>query len=191
MKQSDELVYSNDPCSAFIAAIVGSYESQIGSGHYLGRTAMQKLVYFARAVGVPIPCKFEIYTYGPYSETVTFAVDSLLADDVIRDMSKDPRSYSDYRLGENAQELLGAYGRLIEPSRTKIDAVVKNLGRFSPQILELVATLHFAFHRLKGICQRDPSKEDVISEFQRVKKDKFAEAEISSWYEALRRASLI
>ena len=126
-----------------MAAIVRSYEHYVGSNHYLGRTAMQKLVYFAKAVGVPIPCSFEIYTYGPYSDTVTFSVDSLLADDVLEDISKDPQSYSNYRLGANASEILNTYERLISPHREKIDAVVKSLGSFKPHELELIATLHF------------------------------------------------
>ena len=83
MSQSGNLVYSDDLCSAFMAAIVRSYEQYVGGSHYLGRTAVQKLVYFAKALGVPIPCSFEIYTYGPYSDKVTFSVDSLLADDVL------------------------------------------------------------------------------------------------------------
>ncbi len=89
MMQSDRLVYSNNLCSAFMAAIVASYARLIGGRHYLGRTAVQKLVYFAKALGVPAPCSFEIHTYGPYSYAVTFSVDSMLADDVLKDVSKE------------------------------------------------------------------------------------------------------
>jgi uncharacterized protein YwgA len=190
MSRSNELVYSDDPCSAFMAAIVRSYEKHVGGRHYLGRTAVQKLVYFAKALGVPIPCSFEIYTYGPYSDTVTFSVDSLLADDVLKDTSKDPQTYSNYRLGENADEILNAYKPLIEPHRGKIDLVVQSLGRFKPQDLELIATLHFIHHRLKQMGRTEPAREQVLAEFYRVKKNKFTTKEIDSWYDALKKAKL-
>jgi len=170
MSRSGNVVYSDDPCSAFMAAIVRSYEQHVGGRHYLGRTAVQKLVYFAKALGVPIPCSFEIYTYGPYSDTVTFSVDSMLADDVLKDISNDPQTYSNYRLGDNADEVLDGYRPLIDPYRGKIDAVVQSLGSFKPH---------------------DPSREQVIQEFYRVKMDKFTGNEINSWYDALRSAQLI
>lgn len=174
-----------------MAAIVRSYEQQVGGRHYLGRTAVQKLVYFAKALGVPIPCSFEIYTYGPYSDTVTLSVDSMLADDVLKDISNDPPTYSNYRLGDNADEILKAYRPLIEPHRGQIDAIVQSLGSFKPQELELIATLHFIHHRLKQIWRSDPSRDQVRQEFYRVKKDKFTREEIDSWYDALKSANLI
>jgi uncharacterized protein YwgA len=174
-----------------MAAVVRSYEQQVGGRHFLGRTAVQKLVYFAKALGVPIPCSFEIYTYGPYSDTVTFSVDSMLADDVLKDLSNDPQTYSNYRLGENSDEILNSYQSLIEPYRPVIDGVIRSLGSFKPQELELVATLHFVHHRLKQIWRRDPSKGEVLEEFRRVKRGKFGDSEIDAFYNALRVAKLI
>jgi len=191
MMQSDRLAYSNNLCSAFMAAIVASYERLIGGRHYLGRTAVQKLVYFAKALGVPVPCSFEIYTYGPYSDAVTFSVDSMLADDVLKDVSSEPQVYSNYRLGDNAGEILDAYRTLLEPYLPMIDAVVKSLGKFKPQELELVATLHFIHHRLKQVWRRDPQKDQVLDEFRRVKHGRFSETEIEVFYHALKNAKLI
>ena len=85
-----DFVFSKNLCAAYIAAIVRSFEKQSKSG-YLGRTALQKLAYFSKELGVPIPCSFEIYTYGPYSDAITFDVDSLLADDVLVDESNDKK----------------------------------------------------------------------------------------------------
>src|ERR1022692_4227645 len=106
MTRSETLVYSDNLLSAFTAAIIRSYQQHVGGRHYLGRTAIQKLVYFAKTLGVPIPSSFEIYTYGPYSDAVTFSVDSMLADDVLKDVSKVPQKYSNYRLGDSANKLL-------------------------------------------------------------------------------------
>ena len=189
--ESANLNYSNNPCSAFMAAIVVSYDRLIGDRHYLGRTAVQKLVYFAKALGVPIPCSFEIYTYGPYSDAVTVSVDSMLADDVLMDTSKDPAVYSIYRPGHNAKEILTTYHDLLQPYQPMIDAVVSSLGEFKPSQLELVATLHFVHHRLKQTGRREPAKEQVIVEFQRLKKGKFPAAEVETFYDALKNAKLL
>jgi hypothetical protein len=191
MTRSGNLAYSDDPLSAYMAAIIRSYEKHVGGRNYLGRTAIQKLVYFARALGVPIPCSFEIYTYGPYSDSVTVSVESMLADDVLKDTSSDPQKYSNYRLGDNADEILNAYRSTIGPYQQMIDAVVQSLGEFKPADLELVATLHFVHQRLKQILRKDPSKEQVVEEFRRVKKDKFGTTEIDGFYNALKDAQLI
>jgi uncharacterized protein YwgA len=186
---SSDLVYSNDTCSAFLAAIVRSFEENYPRG-YLGRTAIQKLAYFAKAIGVPIPCSFDIYTYGPYSDTVTFSMESLMADDVVVDRSSKP-DYSSYRLGENAAELLHAFDGEIGPHTSAIDQVVRALGGFKPQALELIATLHFIAKRQRQIRRKEPSKPEVINEFKTIKSDKFGHEEISAWYDALKKAGLI
>jgi uncharacterized protein len=186
---SADLVYSNDTCSAFLAAIVRSFE-QSHPGGYLGRTAVQKLTYFAKVMGVPVPCSFGIYTYGPYSDTVTFAMESLMADDVIVDRSTKPE-YSNYRLGPNAAELLNAYDHDIRPHTAIIERVVKAIGSFKPQELELIATLHFIAQRQSQIHRRKPAKAEVISEFTEIKGAKFTPEATSTWYDALRTAGLI
>jgi hypothetical protein len=115
----------------------------------------------------------------------------MLADDVLKDVSNDPQTYSNYRLGDNAGQILNSYSSLIEPYQRMIDAIIQSIGSFEPHQLELVATLHFIHHRLKQIWRRDPPKDRVLEEFRRVKKGKFAEAEIGVFYDALRDAKLI
>jgi uncharacterized protein len=127
MTRSGKLAYSDNLLSAFVAAIIRSYQQQVGGRHYLGRTAVQKLVYFAKTIGIPIPYLFEIYTYGPYSDSVTFSIESMLADDVLKDISNAPHKYSNYRLGDNAYEVLDAYHQAIEPYQKAIDAIVHSL----------------------------------------------------------------
>jgi uncharacterized protein YwgA len=191
MTSSAKLVYSDNLLSAFATAVIRSYQQQMGGSHYLGRTAIQKLLYFTKTLGVPVPCSFEIYTYGPYSDSVTFSVDSMLADDVIKDVSTAPQKYSNYRLAENAEEVLNAYRLAIEPYQKAIDAVVRSLGNFEPNQLELVSTLHFIHQRLKNILRKEPPEQQVFQEFTRVKKDKFRQDEVKSYYDALKSAQLI
>ena len=188
MRTRADIVYSDDLCSAFVTAIVKSFEEHHPEG-YLGRTAMQKLAYFAKVLGVPIPCSFGIYTYGPYSDTVTFSVESLLADEVLIDQSKNPK-YSNYRVGNNSEELLNAYADQLEPHKGAIDRIVEVLGRFDHRDLELIATLHFVARRQR---QRtgELNNAAIIAEFKSIKKDKFTDEDINTWYKALKNAMLI
>lgn len=188
MRTDTDIVYSNDLCSAFLTAIVKSFEEH-HPGRYLGRTAMQKLAYFAKVLDVPIPCSFGIYTYGPYSDTITFSVESLLADEVLVDRSANSK-YSNYGTGSNSAELLSVYADELEPHRKTVNRIVKILGRFDHIHLELIATLHFVARRQK---QRTGqlNRAAIIAEFKSIKKDKFTDKAIDTWYKALQQAELI
>jgi uncharacterized protein len=183
------LVCSNNVRCAFLAAVVRSFQKH-HPGNYLGRTAMQKLVYFAKTLGAPIPCSFGIYTYGPYSDAVTFDMESLLADEVVEDRSDKPEQYSNYRIGPNAEELLAGFASQVEPHTEVIDRVVSTLGRYNPRELELIATLHFVVEG-RRLTRRSQAKDDIIQEFRRIKGDKFLLNEISSWYDSLKAIAII
>ena len=184
------LTYSDNLCAAYIAEIASSFGRHYADG-FLGRTAMQKLVYFCQAVGIPIPCSFEIYNYGPYSDEVKFSVDSLIADEVLVDLSPNPAKYSNYRNCSSAEPFARALQDNIAPHRADIDRVVDALGKYRPEQLELVATLHFVACRQKAVYGIHPDRNRVISEFRDVKGDKFADGEIDSWYDALVKSGLI
>jgi uncharacterized protein YwgA len=188
MRTETDIVYSNDLCSAFLTAIVRSFEEH-HPGRYLGRTAMQKLAYFAKTLGVPIPCSFGIYTYGPYSDTITFSVESLLVDEVLVDRSTNPK-YSNYRTGRNSAELLSAYAEEVEPHEDTINRMIEALGQFEHSDLELIATLHFVARRQKQRTGK-ANKTAILAEFKSIKKDKFTNEDISTWYNALQQANLI
>lgn len=185
---SSELVYSNDLRSAFLAAIVKSF-AKTHPSRELGRTAMQKLTYFTKVLGVPVPCSFGIYTYGPYSDQVTFTVASLLADDVIKDRCRTSER-SNYRPGPNSQELISEFERDIRPYEDKINLVVNALGKLRPNQLELVSTLHFLASRQKQIY-KSFSEDSVVGEFKSIKGEKFRDREIRACYGSLASAGLV
>jgi len=182
------IVFSKNECAAYLSAIVRSFEKQHTT--FLGRTALQKLAYFCKTLGVPIPCQFEIYTYGPYSDTITFTVDSLLADDVVVDKSTEAK-YSNYRLGVQADEFFDYAGTTIRPYEPIIDTVVKVFGGFRPEELELIATLHFICQRQRTTTGEAPVREQVMEKFVGIKGDKFGFERINAWYDALSSAKLI
>jgi len=184
-----EPIFSNNLCAAYLVELVHSFEQYFPNG-FLGRTAIQKLTYFAQATGVPVPCSFEIYNYGPYSDQVKFNVDGLLADEILTDTSNNSCKYSNYRL-MNINTFPQELGKRVAPHREQIERVVKNLGNFRPEQLELIATLHFVHHRLESTLGKKPSEPTVIGEFHKIKRDKFDKGEVTGWYCALRNAGLV
>jgi hypothetical protein len=72
-----------------------------------------------------------------------------------------------------------------------IDTVVAVFGGFSPQDLELIATLRFVAQRQRTIGRAAPSRESVVDEVRQIKKDKFSIDQIGGWYGALKNAKLI
>lgn len=186
-----ELTYSNNLRAAYLAEFVRAFQKHYPTG-FLGRTAIQKFAYFARATGVPVPCSFEIYNYGPYSDQVTFTVDGLLADEVLMDTSLNSSKYSNYKLVRDKADLFPQeLDKKVTPHKSQIDRVVKNLGSFRPEQLELIATLHFVHHRLESIKRKKPTQSSVVAEFHRVKGDKFSNDEVTAWYDSLRNAGLV
>jgi len=184
-----ELTFSNNLRAAYLTEFVRAFQKYYPNG-FLGRTAIQKLTYFARATGVPVPCSFEIYNYGPYSDQVTFAVDGLLADQVLMDTSTNCK-YSNYRLSVGKALFPQELQRKVLPHKGQIDSVVKNLGHFRPEQLELIATLHFVHHKLASIHRRKPAQSAVIAEFHGIKGDKFDKNEVTAWYGSLKNAGLV
>jgi|ERR1035441_3968045 uncharacterized protein YwgA len=183
------LLFSNNLCSAYVTEIVKSFRTLKPTG-YLGRTALQKITYFAKAGGVPIPCSFEIYNYGPYSEEVTRSVTALLADEALVDTSYR-HTYSSYKPGPNSGEFSPQF--LTEASRHKgtIDLIVNALGSAKPETLELIATLHFVNARQKGTQSTQPSEQAVTAEFRNIKGNKFSAEDIHHWFERLGSAGLM
>ena len=185
-----ELVFANNLCAAYVAEIALSFRRHHAGG-FLGRTAIQKLAYFCQAVGVPIPCTFEIYNYGPYSDEVKFAVDSLLADDVLVDSSPNPTKYSNYEPINTPLDFPSEIKNTVSRYAGKIDDVVSSLGAYRPEQLELVATLHFVACKFRSLEGRKADATKVFSEFERIKGDKFPREDVQAWYSALDRNNLI
>jgi uncharacterized protein YwgA len=183
------LLFSNNLCSAYVAEVVKSFQTLKPTG-YLGRTALQKLVYFSKAVGVPVPCSFEIYNFGPYSEEVTRSVSALLADEALQDISSTSK-YSSYKEGMTSTEFSPEYLEETAGYRPLIDSIVNVLGDSKADTLELVATLHFVNAKQKGILGARPQEDKVIAEFRSIKGDKFNSDEIATWYGWLAESNLL
>jgi hypothetical protein len=178
-----------DRDDALVALIVR--ECQRRGGGSLGRTAIQKVCYFAQALGVPLSHRFRIYYYGPYSDTLAASVDLMVADQVLVDRSSDPESRSVYRLGPAANALLEAHAPSIAPHAPAIERVAETFGTLDPATLEIQSTLHFVDRRLKATGITHPDRESVLDQFAQEKPGKFPRPRIGHAYDALRRAGLV
>src|SRR5437588_9583011 len=75
-----------------VNAIVSLVQGIQKKSDQLGKTQLQKLVYFLQETGVPLGYKFEIYHYGPYSFELADEVGSLDSLGVLS-LVADPSGY--------------------------------------------------------------------------------------------------
>jgi uncharacterized protein len=158
---------------------------------YLGRTALQKIVYFLKALGVPMRYSFDIHHYGPYSDQITSDLDLLMADGIVEDRSPTT-TYWNYvpRSGGPLGELLEQHEEFVSANRVIVRQVVDSLGPLKPPQLELFATLHYAY-RYEVASTSKPSRDAVLSRFREYKGNKFPSDELSTAYDAMVEMKLI
>jgi len=160
---------------------------------YLGRTALQKILYFLKVKGVSMNYRFDLHHHGPFCADILNDADILKALDIISDNGKQGR-YSDYRIGEMASQLMGKHNKFLEDNRSKVTEVVQAMVPLEPVKLELIATLDFAFRWIKATGVRGPWKGKVIEKFFEIKKEKmdqFPRNEVEAAYDNLVEAGLI
>jgi uncharacterized protein YwgA len=155
----------------------------------LGRTAIQKIIYFLQVAGVPMRYSFDIYHYGPYCGRVSNDVESLVVDGIIKDDSTSPEKYSNYVPDSSLVDLLNLHPDL-KSYMPVIESVVKSLLPLSPNRLELIATLDFLYRQIKAGGGNGPWKTRVIDKFIQVKKEKFPKEDIVQAYDSLVAAKL-
>lgn len=157
---------------------------------YLGRTAIQKLVYFLQVLEVPMSFNFRIHHFGPYCDDLVSTLDWLQADNIVEDKSNQPK-YSDFATDSNWDELKGCYSDRLEQHQPTIETIVSAMGSMDPSTLELIATLHFSFRWVHARGKPGPWKAESIARFKQIKDNKFADSEIDRWYDILVSAELV
>ena len=158
---------------------------------FVGRTAVQKILYFLRVVGVPMSYRFDIHHYGPFCEEILRDVDWLLADNAIIDHSDNPSRYSNYAPGETINDLLSVHRDFLEPFRSHVQTIVQALVPLKPTKLELVATLDYLYRQQRASGGLGPWKPSVVARFQEVKEGKFSQADVEKTYDVLAQAGLV
>lgn len=174
---------------ALVAAVVEAAKKDCPDSN-LGRTAIQKLVYFLHVLGVPMNLRFRIHQFGPYSDALASTVDWLQADSVIVDAASSS-AYSNYVVGDNYQEVASRFADRLAEHRSTIESVVNAMASLDPRELEVAATLDYAFRWVRARGGEGPWKADTIKKFKEIKKDKFTDEKIEEWYSSLQSAGLV
>ena len=159
-------------------------------GGYLGRTAIQKIVYFLQVLDMPMRYRFEVCHYGPFCTNILGDLEWLLADEVIAESSPDPKKYSKYTPGPACDELIAKHAEKLKEYDATVKSTVKVLLPLKPDHLELIATLDYAFREMKATTGKKPAKRKVLARFRDFKGEKFKEKEIAETYDRLEAAGL-
>ncbi len=176
---------------ALLAATVQAAAKKPQHVGYLGRTALQKILYFLQTAGVPMSYRFDIYHYGPYCDRISRDVEWLLADGVLKDTSQKQEKYSNYRPDTAASDLVQLHAEAIKLHLETIEKVVHALLPLQPDHLELLATLDYLYRLLKAGGGRGPWKDQVIERFLQVKKDKFPRSKVVEAYDSMVSGGLL
>lgn len=155
----------------------------------LGRTALQKVVYFLFSAGVPTRYRFDIHHFGPFCAEILDDVDDLVADEFVSDRSRDPK-FSDYEITSGAKPVCAAHGAFLGKYDSAIRKIA-SLAALPASRLELLSTVHFlARWDIDGGCGV-PGQRRLARRVKEFKKDKFTSEEIEEAYGQLRRARVL
>lgn len=138
-------------------------------GYNLGKTALQKHVYFLQTLfGVDAGYEFTLYTYGPFSS-------ELLSDlDVVDQMggvnAEYDKSVSGYRIhpGANASDIRKFASSFIESTSKSLDKVVTEFGALNARDLELRATIVYAEREASHTSKR-VEQDDLVKTVRELK----------------------
>jgi hypothetical protein len=165
-----------------IATIVGLVQNAPSK---LGKTQVQKLVYFAQQCGMPLRYEYQIYHYGPYSFDLSHDLSSLDSLGVLN-VQGDPTGYGfDISVGKFAEKF-----RLEPRYQKKITKIVRDFGSNTPAQLEVKATIHFVFSVVKKSTSRGKTKPQVLQKVHALK-PRFTPDFISHCYSDLKQANWI
>jgi uncharacterized protein YwgA len=183
-----QIIFADRAADALLAYLIKTYTEV--SRRTLGRTILQKLCYFAKASGVPLPFRFEIYHYGPFSQEIFDSTERLLFDNVIRDTSNDP-AQSNYVPSTNVGQLLDRFSKEVEPYEANLRRVAVMFSQLSPLQMELLSTIHYMYSSRREWFNKAPDKNDVVASVLEVKGGKFDKETVEGVYDVLQKSGLL
>lgn len=152
-----------------------------GSQRIVGRTKIQKIAYLVNICGWNVFTDFEYHYYGPYSETLSSELVSLVENKWVRERQEITEQGNSLYIYSLDRDNTNRLETLIERARRQDELVVeKTLGLIgqledlSSDDLEIMATLVF-IRRDEGIDNDDKLVQRVVE-----LKDKFSEDRIRS-----------
>lgn len=153
----------------------------------IGKTGMMKFLYLLQAVyQVPLAYDFEIYTYGPYCQTVMSDIEYAEFSDYIKIAPVSyPNGMSGYQIsaGDNSGQISGA--EVLSQYSDEIDHVVDFFKDKTARELELYSTTVFVAVSFKN-NHWSGSKSEICQAVQKIKPH-FSEKTISDAFDDLTR----
>ncbi|SRR6266566_4587574 len=186
--QPNRIIYSDKFSDALVAYLIKKYSKV--SKRVLGRTILQKLCYFATSSGVPLPFRFEMYHYGPFSQEIFETTQDLLLDQAIEDKSIS-EGQSNYVPGRNCDALLRRFTSELKQHKGNLDRVANMFSQLDPSQMELVATIHYVHSSHAQWFKEVPTKEGIVESVLKVKGQKFSKEFVEHVYDVVRDAKLL
>jgi uncharacterized protein YwgA/O-acetyl-ADP-ribose deacetylase (regulator of RNase III) len=149
-----------EPWLVAIAEVVGRLESQ--RYHWpVGRTMLQKIVYFSNAAGLPTGLHFTRGSFGPFSADLKPAVARLQNNGILSEHQRG--NMIEVITGPAFDDARVSYREQLEPWNDLIDHVVDLGARFNTRGAEIAATVHYATEELHAQLGHSPTAADVIT----------------------------
>ncbi|WP_333870865.1 hypothetical protein [Desulforamulus putei] len=150
-------------------------------GQIKGKKAFQKLVYLAKAIGIPLNHSYKMHYYGPYSDSVAEEFEKVYLEDVI-DKSKDADYI--YIPGTKVEKALIDGQLEIQQNKELLDTLMRLFGNMSPRFLEIYCTAHFVW-KMHVIFNWPTDRSSILEGIKKVKFPKFDEPTIEKAYDDL------
>ncbi|MGH8900658.1 MAG: type II toxin-antitoxin system antitoxin DNA ADP-ribosyl glycohydrolase DarG [Egibacteraceae bacterium] len=129
----------------------------------VGRIRLQKLAYFATAVGVPTGLEFTEGSYGPFAHALTPLLGQLVDNGVLVE-ARSGRMLA-VGPGPTFDDMRARYQHRIQAHEAEIERVTDLLSRLDTQRSETAANLHFAASALARSLGRRPSEQEVLDKY--------------------------
>jgi O-acetyl-ADP-ribose deacetylase (regulator of RNase III) len=127
----------------------------------VGRTMLQKIVYFATVAGLPTGLEFVRGSYGPFAPDLKAAVGRMQNNGILTEQS-DGRVI-EMRSGPALTDALVSYSDHLAEWSDLIDRLVDLAARFDTKGAEVAATVHFAAGQLRNQLGHSPTVTDVVT----------------------------
>lgn len=153
----------------------------------VGKTGVMKYLYLLQVVyQVPLAYDFEIYTYGPYCQTVMSDIEYAEFADYIEISSITyPNGMNGYHInvGNNSEQICNANANLLFQYSDSINQIIEFLGEKTAKELELYSTTVFVTLSFKDNCW-DGTKKEICQAVRKIKPH-FSEKTISAAFDDL------
>jgi uncharacterized protein YwgA/O-acetyl-ADP-ribose deacetylase (regulator of RNase III) len=159
MTQGNVASYKIGPAWVAVVEILKRIEEE--PFHWpVGRTAFQKIAYFATECGIPTGLKYQRGSYGPYAPALKERITALVNNGLVQEEQLG-RMFA-IRVGQTFSDARKAYESQIREWEPIIDKIADLFMRMNTQQAEVAATVHFAAQEAKARPEEKPTEKEVL-----------------------------